>query len=174
MARREPALAREVVEVAQKSINTICLFAAKGSMYHKRKAILNHFLGSSLAVLLLAAAHDAEHRSREDNDDADRPLLEDTEVLRVGLDLVEQVGATKLIRYFERPRKQLLRLGILNPRRVQYTEVDLSETVEGASRTYDDNIGYPNDLLSPFDFMGDNFGFNDLLVSKEFFDETWI
>ena len=174
MARREPALAREVVEVAQKSINTLCLFAAKGSMYHKRKAILNHFLGSSLAVLLLAATHDAENRGRECNDEADRPLLEDIEVLRSGLDLIEQVGATKLIRCFERPRKQLLRLGILKPQRAQYTEANRSEPFEDVSRTYDDNAGIPTSLLSPFNFTGDNLDFSDLLFSKDFFDETWI
>jgi hypothetical protein len=174
MARRECALAREVIEVAQKSITTLCLLAAKTSMYHKRQTIFNHFLGSSLAVLLLAAAHDAEHRSREDNGEADRPLLEDTEVLRIGLDLVEQIGATKLIKCFERPREQLIRLGILNPQRVQYTEANMSEIVEGASRTYEDNIGYPSRLLSPFEFTGDNLDFSDLLFSKDFFDETWI
>ena len=174
MARRESALAREVVDVAQKSITTLCLLAAKTSMYHKRQTIFNHFLGSSLAVLLLAAANDAEHRSSEDNDEAGRPLLEDTEVLRAGLDLVEQIGATKLIKCFERSRKQLIRLGILNPQRVQYNEANLSKTVEAASMTYDDTIGYSSSLLSPFDLTGDNLDFSDLLFSKDFFDETWI
>jgi hypothetical protein len=113
--RNELALAREAVCLAKQSIRALRLLATSTDLYHPRRAVFNHFLGSALAVLFLAATHDAEHRNHASGIGINDSLLESGEELGIGLELAKEVRATKLAHYFERPNRQLIRMGMLKP-----------------------------------------------------------
>lgn len=113
----------EVVIVAKKSIRALHTLITKTELYKTRRAIFQHFLSSSLSVLFLAAAHDAEaranrHDSANDASDNTTILGDAVAELQTGLDLIDMLritypAAVKLWTRFDRPRQQLVQLGIL-------------------------------------------------------------
>ncbi|KIW85814.1 hypothetical protein Z517_01206 [Fonsecaea pedrosoi CBS 271.37] len=119
-ARNNTALVMEAISLAKKSIRTLRVLATDVYFYRTRQALFNHFLSSSLAVLFLAAAYDAETRANKAGSlDSAATLLEDSTIeLQQGLDLIDfhrshSHSAARLWTRFYRPRQQLIRLGIL-------------------------------------------------------------
>lgn len=122
-ARNSTPLLVEVVGVAKKSIRALHTLITKTGLYKTRRAIFQHFLSSSLSVLFLAAAHDAEaraskHGSENKVSDTATILGDAVAELQTGLDLIDMLRTTypaqaKLWTRFDRPRQQLVQLGIL-------------------------------------------------------------
>lgn len=120
-ARNHTNLVVEAVTLAKKSIRTLNTLATKSELYRTRQSMFNHFLYSSLAVLFLTAAYDAETRAAggTHSEPPDTLLGDAVKELQAGLDLINHLrvyshSAARLWARFHRPRQQLIRLGILS------------------------------------------------------------
>ena len=164
-AKSSPALAQQAVIIAQKSIRVLNQLAVRSQLYRKRQMIFNHFLGSSLAVLFLAAALDVElgnsGRSAEDT----KLLHGDAEELHIGLKLVDDLQSTRLLQSFERPRKQLSRLRVLN--------MQQGRPNTGSSDKTGQKLQGAPDFLFDFD-IGVNGVKSKLDLDNSLFDLDWF
>lgn len=112
-ATSSPVLAKQVVSIARRSIRALHQLSVKSNLYRKRQMVFNHFLGSSMTVLFLAAALDAVQKTSPRTPTTASLLQGNAHELRLGLDLIDEYQSTRLLQCFDRPRKQLARLQML-------------------------------------------------------------
>ena len=168
-AKGSPALARQAVSIAQKSIKVLHQLAVKSQLYRKRQMIFNHFLGSSLAVLFLAAALDMEQGSSVMNTKNAGLLQGATEELHLGLKLVDDLPSTRLMQSFERPRKQLAKLRVLR--------MQQDPCIAGSTDSTGQKEPGVSDFLFDFELGVDGDRLNvdpdDNLFDLDWFDGQW-
>lgn len=118
-----------------------------------------------MAVLLLAAALDAVQTNNDKSATNGTRLQGNTEELRLGLELVDEYRSTRLLRCFERPRKQLAKLQMIEARNNLRTE-DSGVSIERQMR---DTPGF----LGDFD-MGSCTNLSNFDLDGTLFNLDWI
>lgn len=122
VARNHPALTGNAIDIARRSLQTLDAMSTKTALYTSRHAILNHFLSSAMTVLFLAITHEVEKKQAGEQTaqapDARHSLVELANWIQEGFAIIDRHrsashSSAKLWVIFERPRHQLIRLGLL-------------------------------------------------------------
>lgn len=162
VAQNNPLLVTDVVAIARKTIQALSSFATKTTLYVGRYVIFNHFLSSALTVLFLAIVHEVEKHAVNPTTVPKQSytLAEIATSISEGLSVIHRYrsvsqSSARLWAFFDRPRQQLMRLGILCARNTNppNTKGALDKSAAPSSQE-----GIPSAQITPMDGLDNGEG----------------